>query len=123
MMEATLGTFTDVFINIILSISCLFWLLLIFREREREREREGERERERERKWPGRPSQCITTGVWRGIADGKITVTLVKAKSLQISSFYDMTDLQIWDKVPSIIKVKIGSGNITQDEEELLLGN
>ena len=81
------------------------------------------KERERERIWPGRPSQCITTDVWRGIADGKITVTLVKAKSLQISSFYDMTDLQICDKVPSINKVKIGSGNITQDEEELLLGN
>ena len=39
MMEATPGTFTDVFINIILSISRLFRLLLIFREIERDRER------------------------------------------------------------------------------------
>ena len=57
------------------------------------------------------------------IADGKIAVTLVQAKRVQIPAFHGMTDLQIRDKVRSIIKAKIDSGNITQDEEELLPGN
>ena len=47
------------------------------------------------------------------IADGKITVTLVKAKRVQIPAFHGVTDLQIRDKVRSIIKAKI----------ELLPGN
>ena len=36
------------------------------------------------------------------IADGKITVTLVKAKKVQILVFHGITDLQIRDKVRSI---------------------
>ena len=36
------------------------------------------------------------------IADGKITVTLVKAKKVQIPVFHGITDLQIRDKVQSI---------------------
>ena len=57
------------------------------------------------------------------IADGKIAVTLVKAKREQIQAFRDMTDVQIRDKVRSIIKAKIDSENVTQDEEELFPGN
>ena len=57
------------------------------------------------------------------IADGKITVTLVKAKRVQIPSFHGMTDLQIRDKVRSIIKADIVDENNTQDEAELLPGN
>ena len=57
------------------------------------------------------------------IADGKITVTLVKVKRVQIPAFHGMTDLQIRDKVRSIIKAKIIDENNTQDEEELLPGN
>ena len=34
-----------------------------------------------------------------------------------------MTDLQIRDKVRSIIKAKIDSENVTQDEEEPFPGN
>ena len=36
------------------------------------------------------------------IADGKITVTLVKAKKVQIPVFHGITDLQIRDEVRSI---------------------
>ena len=36
------------------------------------------------------------------IADGKIRVTLVKAKKVQIPVFHGITDLQIRDKVRSI---------------------
>ena len=36
------------------------------------------------------------------IADGKITVTLVKAKKVKIPAFHGMTDLKIRDKVRSI---------------------
>ena len=36
------------------------------------------------------------------IADGKIKVTLVKAKKVQIPAFHGMTDLQKRDKVRSI---------------------
>ena len=80
------------------------------------KDREKERERERENGLEDLHSalQCVFA---EEIVDGKITVTLVKAKSLQISSFYGMTDLQIRDKVRSIIKAKIVSGNIMQDEE------
>ena len=55
------------------------------------------------------------------IADVKmVTVTLVKAKRVQIPSFHG-TDLQIRDKARSIIKAKIYRKNNTQDKEELLL--
>ena len=57
------------------------------------------------------------------IADGKITVTLVKAKRVQIPAFHGMIDLQIRDKVQSIIKVKIVDQNNTQDKRELLPAN
>ena len=36
------------------------------------------------------------------IADGKITVTLLKAKKVQIPVFHGITDLQIRDEVRSI---------------------
>ena len=57
------------------------------------------------------------------IAHGKITVTLVKAKRVQIPAFHGMIDLQIRDKVQSIIKVKIVDQNNTQDKRELLPAN
>ena len=50
-------------------------------------------------------------------------VTLVKAKRVQIPAFHGMTDLQIRDKVRSVIKANIVDENNTQDEEELLPGN
>ena len=53
----------------------------------------------------------------------KITAAKVKAKREQIQAFRGMTDLQIRDKVRSIIKAKIGSESVTQDEEELFPGN
>ena len=53
----------------------------------------------------------------------KITAAKVKAKREQIQAFRGMTDLQIRDKVRSIIKAKIDSENVTQDEEELFPGN
>ena len=53
---------------------------------------------------------------------GKITVTLVKAKRVQIPVFHG-ADLQRRHKVRSIIKAKIDSENNTQDKEELLPGN
>ena len=56
-------------------------------------------------------------------ANGKITATLVNVKRVQIPSFHGMADLQIRDKVRSIIKAKIDSGNNTQDEEEILPDN
>ena len=56
-------------------------------------------------------------------ANGKITATLVNAKRVQIQVFHGMADLQIRDKVRSIIKAKIDSENSTQDEEQLLPGN
>ena len=56
------------------------------------------------------------------INDGKIKATLVKAKRVQIPVFHG-TDLQIRDKVRSIIKAKIDSENNTQDKEELLPAN
>ena len=56
-------------------------------------------------------------------SNGKITATLVNAKRVQIQAFHDMADLQIRDKVRSIIKAKIDSENSTQDEEQLLPGN
>ena len=56
------------------------------------------------------------------IADGKITATQVKAKSIQIPAFRGK-DLRIRDKIRSIIKAKVNSENDTQDKEELLPGN
>ena len=56
------------------------------------------------------------------IADGKITVKLVKAKRIQIPVFH-RTDLRIRDKARSIIKAKLDSENDMQDKEELLPGN
>ena len=56
------------------------------------------------------------------IADGKMTVKLVKAKRIQIPVFH-RTDLRILDKARSIIKAKLYSENDTQDKEELLPGN
>ena len=53
----------------------------------------------------------------------KITAAKVKAKREQIQAFRGMTDLQIRDKVRSIIKTKIDSENVTQDEEDLFPGN
>ena len=53
----------------------------------------------------------------------KITPAKVKAKREQIQAFRGMTDIQIRDKVRSIIKAKIDSENVTQDEEELFPGN
>ena len=53
----------------------------------------------------------------------KITAAKIKAKREQIQAFRGMTDLQIRDKVRSIIKAKIDSENVTQDEEELFPGN
>ena len=52
-----------------------------------------------------------------------LTAAKVKAKREQIQAFRGMTDLQIRDKVRSIIKAKIDSENVTQDEEELFPGN
>ena len=46
-------------------------------------------------------------------AHGKITVTLVKAKEVQIAPFDDMTDLQTRGQVRSIIKVKSVAENNT----------
>ena len=57
------------------------------------------------------------------IANDKITATLVNAKRVQISHFHGMADLQMRDKVRSIIKSKNDSENNTQDEEELPSGN
>ena len=57
------------------------------------------------------------------IADGKITATLANAKRVQIPVFHGMADLQIREKVRSVIKAKTDSENNTQDEEELLPGN
>ena len=57
------------------------------------------------------------------IADDQIKTTLVKAKRVQIPVFHGMADLQIPDKVRSIIKAKIVDENNTQGEEELLPGN
>ena len=54
--------------------------------------------------------------------DGKITATLVKGKRVQIPVFHG-ADLQIQDKVRSIIKANIDSESNTQDTEELLPGN
>ena len=56
------------------------------------------------------------------IADGKITVKLVKAKRIQIPVFHG-TDLRIRGRVWLIIKAKLDSENDTQDKEELLPGN
>ena len=56
------------------------------------------------------------------IAEGKITVKLVKAKRIQILAFHG-TDLRIRDRVRSIIKAKLDGENDTQDKEELLPGN
>ena len=56
-------------------------------------------------------------------AYGKITATLVNVKRAQIPAFHGMADLQIRDKVGSIIKAKIDSENNMQDEEELLPDN
>ena len=44
-------------------------------------------------------------------------------KSVQTSDFHCMADLQIRDKVRSIIKAKVDSENTMQDEEQLLSGN
>ena len=57
------------------------------------------------------------------IADGIMTVTLTKVKSVQILAFRGMTDLHIQDRVRSIIKVKVVYQNNTQDKGELLLDN
>ena len=57
------------------------------------------------------------------IANGKITATLTNAKRVQIPVFHGMADLQIQEKVRSVIKAKTDSENNTQDEEELLPGN
>ena len=57
------------------------------------------------------------------IANGKISVTLVKAKRVSIQAFHGMEDLQIRDKLRSIIKAKIVVESNTQDEEELFPGN
>ena len=57
------------------------------------------------------------------IGDGKITVTLVKAKGGEMPVFHVIKDLQIREKVPPIIKVKFVDENNTDDEEELLPGN
>ena len=54
------------------------------------------------------------------ITNAKVTVTLVNTKRVETPTFHGMTDLQIRDKVRSIIKAKIADGNNTQDEEELL---
>ena len=56
-------------------------------------------------------------------AYGKITATLVNVKRAQIPASHGMADLQIRDKVGSIIKAKIDSENNMQDEEELLPDN
>ena len=53
----------------------------------------------------------------------KITAAKVKAKREQIQAFRGMTDLQIRDKVRSIIKAKTDSENVMQGEEELFPGN
>ena len=53
----------------------------------------------------------------------KITAAKVKAKREQIQAFRGMTDLQIRDKVRSIIKTKIDSENVMQHKEELFPGN
>ena len=57
------------------------------------------------------------------IANGKITATLANAKRVQIPVFDGMADLQIREKVRSVIKAKTDSENNPQDEEELLPGN
>ena len=57
------------------------------------------------------------------IANGKITATLVNTKRVQIPVFHGMADLQIGDKVQSIIKERTDGENNTQDEEQLLPGN
>ena len=57
------------------------------------------------------------------IPNGKITVTSVKAKRVQIPALDGMRDLQIRDKVRSIIKAKIVDENNAQDEEGLVPGN
>ena len=56
-------------------------------------------------------------------ANGKITATLANSKRVQIPVFHGMADLQIQEKVRSVIKAKTDSENNTQDEEELLPGN
>ena len=56
------------------------------------------------------------------IVDGKITATLGNAKRVQIWAVHG-TDIQMRDKVRSIIKAKIDSENNMQDKEELLPGN
>ena len=56
------------------------------------------------------------------IVDGKITATLGNAKRVQACAFHG-TDIQMRDKVRSIIKANIDSENDMQDKEELLPGN
>ena len=50
-------------------------------------------------------------------ANGKITATLVNAKRVQIQVFHGMADLQIRDKVRSIIKAKIKKSFFWWDEK------
>ena len=57
------------------------------------------------------------------IANGKIKATLVNAKRVQIPVFHGMADIQIRDKVWSILKAKVDSENNAYDEEELLPDN
>ena len=77
--------------------------------------------------FPKKEWECLHRAMQRVFAeetgDGNIKITLVKAKGGEIPAFHGMKDLQIRDKVRSIIKVKTVDENNTEDEEELLLGN